>query len=179
MSGSEPLKIAAAVAIAFAVAGVSDAVSKWVYRIEPSGSGVVAVGEKPASEVFEQDVPVVSLLPAADLARGEKLARSCAVCHSFEEDGHRKTGPGLWDIVGAPTAREERFQYSDAMAQMDGHWDISTLDAYLRDPDTYLPGTTMNYIGLRDSEDRAALIAWLKTLSGEKLIRNPGIYVEP
>jgi cytochrome c len=44
-------------------------------------------------------------------------------------------------------------------------WDAATLDAYLTDPKGFIKGNRMSFAGLKKEEDRAAVIAWLSTLS--------------
>ncbi|NCC20977.1 MAG: cytochrome c family protein [Alphaproteobacteria bacterium] len=108
-------------------------------------------------------------LAHADVKRGERIARACAVCHTFEKGGaNLLEGPNLWDIVGRGKASVEGFDYSGALRAQSGEvWTYDDLNAYLWDPDYLVPGGTMDFIGVRDAEDRAALIAWLRTLSDE------------
>ena len=42
-------------------------------------------------------------------------------------------------------------------------WNDETLDAYLEKPNRYIVGNRMSFAGLPDPEDRAAVIAYLKT----------------
>jgi len=41
-------------------------------------------------------------------------------------------------------------------------WDAQTLDTYLADPRKFMPGTKMVFAGLKNPEDRKALIEYLK-----------------
>jgi cytochrome c len=43
-------------------------------------------------------------------------------------------------------------------------WDAATLDTYLANPRTVVPGTKMSFAGLPDATDRANVIAYLTTL---------------
>ncbi len=40
-------------------------------------------------------------------------------------------------------------------------WTEETLDGFLADPEAYLPGTWMSFVGLADPAERAAVIAYL------------------
>jgi cytochrome c len=42
-------------------------------------------------------------------------------------------------------------------------WDEATLAAYLPDPKAYVPGTKMAFAGLKNPQEVADLIAYLKT----------------
>ncbi len=108
---------------------------------------------------------LASLLAGADLAAGEKIARRCVTCHTFDKDGANKIGPNLWNIVGAPHAHRDDYQYSPAMRAAEGAWTFEALDAYLDAPRQVVPGTKMTFAGLKDPKQRADLIAWLRTLS--------------
>ena len=109
--------------------------------------------------------PVMHLIAAADVARGEKLSKACAACHSFDKGGPNRVGPNMWAVVGNTKASHADFAYSDALKGMDGQWGYAELNKFLYKPKQYVAGTKMNYIGIKKPEDRAAMIAWLRTLS--------------
>ncbi|MFQ5785780.1 MAG: c-type cytochrome [Alphaproteobacteria bacterium] len=138
--------------------------------VETAGGAEAAVGEAstteqaPATEAAAPS-PLSLLLAAADPENGRKIARKCAVCHDLSPAARKKVGPGLWGIVGAPRAAHEGFKYSAAFSALDGTWSYQELDAFLAKPKAYVPGTKMAFAGLKSPEDRADLIAFLRTLS--------------
>ncbi len=109
--------------------------------------------------------PMAPLLAAASVESGKKLARKCALCHTFKKGGPHKIGPNLWDVVGADKARWENFSYSAALASVGGSWGYEELNSFVAKPGTYIPGTRMTFNGLKKLEDRADLIAYLRTFS--------------
>lgn len=109
--------------------------------------------------------PVLGLIASADLARGEKLSKACAACHSFDQGGVDKVGPNLWGVVNRPKASHGSFSYSSALAELGGNWDYESLNKFLWKPKAFVSGTKMNFAGLKKTEDRAAIIAWLRTLN--------------
>ncbi|WP_114395670.1 c-type cytochrome [Oleisolibacter albus] len=110
--------------------------------------------------------PVTPLLAAADPAAGQKLSKACAACHSFEKGGAAKVGPNLWNVVNGPHAHMDGFAYSDAMKGLhDKTWDYEALNLFLANPKAAIPGTKMNFAGLKKAEERANLIAYLRSLS--------------
>ena len=114
----------------------------------------------------EEALPVVlPLLASADVAKGEAIGKACAACHSFDKGGATKVGPNLWNVVNGPKAHIKDFKYSDGLAGMGGNWDYESLNHFLYKPAKYITGTKMNYGGLKKVEDRAHVIAWLRTLS--------------
>ncbi len=108
---------------------------------------------------------VSPFLASADIAHGERLAAVCTSCHSFNKDGASRVGPNLWNVVGAPRARKGGYRYSDALSSSRGNWDYEALNQFLYKPQQYMPGTKMGFAGLRRVQDRADVIAWLRTQS--------------
>ena len=86
----------------------------------------------------------------------------CSRCHSVGVDGKNKNGPRLHRIVGAPAAKVLGFKYSQALIEAAPRWDEKTLDAWIADPKTLIPGNKMRYGGEKDASKRAEIIAWLK-----------------
>ena len=103
-----------------------------------------------------------------DAARGERVFQRCFSCHSVAADETPQLqGPSLRGVVGRPAASLPGFDYSDAMkakAAAGLVWTPDTLDRFVADPDTFVPGTPMVVLPpLRDDQDRADLIAYLST----------------
>ena len=110
-------------------------------------------------------IPLANLLANADLARGQTVAKKCLSCHTFGNGGKDSTGPNLWNVVGAERAAKAGFNYSDAMATFGGAWSLESLDDYLRKPGKYIKGTRMAFAGIRKADDRANLIAYMRSQS--------------
>src|SRR3546814_20435632 len=53
-----------------------------------------------------------TLLASADPAKGERLGKVCATCHSFTPGGPHLLGPHLWAVVGGPGGSHGGFHYS-------------------------------------------------------------------
>jgi len=109
-------------------------------------------------------------LATADLAKGEKLFRSCKSCHTIAQDGKRKSGPNLFGIVGKPVATTDGFKYSSALKEYGGVWDVSRLDAFLTKPRAEVKGTKMGYSGMKKAGDRINLIAFLNANSQDPIV---------
>lgn len=101
---------------------------------------------------------------AALAAKGKALFRQCAACHTASEGAKAMIGPNLWGVYGRPSATFAGFNYSAAMKRADLVWDDETLDAYLKQPQAKVPQNRMAFAGFRNPADRAAVIAYLKTL---------------
>ncbi|MGO1080740.1 c-type cytochrome [Inquilinus sp. CA228] len=98
---------------------------------------------------------------AGDAAKGKQVFAKCQACHSIEA-GTNKLGPSLHDVIGRTSGAIDGFRYSDAMKNAHLTWDEATLDKYLANPKTLVPGTKMVFPGLPKEEDRLAVIAYLK-----------------
>jgi len=123
-----------------------------------AGTQTAAASEAPATDILP-------LIAAADPAAGQAIAKKCNTCHTFDKGAPAKVGPNLWNVVGGPHAHMEGFSYSEAMKSSGGTWDYAALDQFLTNPKAYIPGTKMGFAGLKKPEDRAAVIAYLRTLS--------------
>lgn len=126
-----------------------------------AGEAVAASG--PAKKAGPE--AILALIAQADVARGEKLSKACAACHAFDKGGANKVGPALWGVVGRSKGSAAGFGYSAGLSEKGGAWDYEALNHFLYKPKDYISGTKMSYAGLKKTEDRAALIAWLRTLS--------------
>ena len=169
MSSMEFNKMAMAVLIAGIVAMVGGFIARGTVSPEPleQNAYVVDLGEEaaPAEEVVEEVPSIGELLLVADAGAGQGLSRACAACHSFDNGGANKIGPNLWDIVDRPIASAAGFGYSSALGEKGGAWTYEALEGFLAAPRDWAPGTSMSYSGMRKPEDRANLIAWLRSLS--------------
>ena len=124
-----------------------------------AGGGAGAARSLPAE-------PVAARLARADPAAGERLFRKCSACHTAAPGAPHGIGPNLSGILGAPVAARSDYLYSPALREKGGSWSSERLDAYLRSPRDFAPGTKMTFAGIAPGEDRAHLIAFLAAGGG-------------
>ncbi len=108
---------------------------------------------------------VAALLASADAGDGRKIFRKCKACHTADKGGRHKVGPNLWDVVGRAKAGAAGCRFSGALAGLGGAWTFEDLDAFLAKPKAFAPGTKMTFNGVKKAADRAAVIAYLRSLS--------------
>ncbi|MDJ1017201.1 MAG: c-type cytochrome [Paracoccaceae bacterium] len=109
------------------------------------------------------EVPFAEVFAAADAGAGERLFRQCAACHKVE-DGANGAGPHLFGVVGRDVQSVGGFNYSGNLLAAADVWTPENLNAFLAGPSNFASGTSMNYRGMPDIEDRANLIAWLESV---------------
>jgi cytochrome c len=146
------------------------------------GAGAIFAPEKPAKPGYDIAVqdhaaggsatpakapeqPIEVLMAAASAEKGQATAKQCASCHTLVKGGANLVGPNLWGIVDRPRASEAGFNYSAAMKAKGGKWTYGELNKFLAGPRGYIPGTAMSFAGLAREQQRADVIAYLRTLS--------------
>ncbi len=110
---------------------------------------------------------------AADAEAGKSTFNQCAGCHAVGPDAAHRFGPQLNGLTTRGAGAASGYDYSDALLKQVNaglSWDDESLDAYLAAPLSNMPGTKMAYPGLQSADDRANVIAYLKTLNPDGTI---------
>ncbi len=131
----------------------------------------VNVTTAPTTEQAEAPLPPIApLLASADPGAGEAdMKKLCSPCHSWNEGGKALIGPNLYNVVGGPHAHMQGYDYSNALKSKQGPWTFDELNAWLRKPSAYAPGTKMGFAGISSDKERADVIDYLHTLSPNPL----------
>jgi cytochrome c len=104
-------------------------------------------------------------LADGDAAKGEKSFNKCKACHSTE-DTTNKVGPYLKGVYGRAVAAADGYNYSGSIkefAATGAKWDDATLNSYIENPKTLVPGGKMSFSGIKKEDEREDIIAFLKT----------------
>ncbi|NND49434.1 MAG: cytochrome c family protein [Rhizobiales bacterium] len=116
--------------------------------------------------VEDEGEPLAVVLAAGDAEKGQKSAKKCAACHTFDDGGANKVGPNLYGVIGRSMGAVDGFAYSDALqAKASESWTYEDMAGFLAAPKQWLPGTTMGFGGLKKPTDVADVIAYLRTVS--------------
>lgn len=102
---------------------------------------------------------------AGDATKGQKVFKKCAACHSLEA-GKKKIGPSLHGVIGRTAGTAKGYKYSKAMkayGKTGVVWGEETLEIYLTAPRNVVKGTKMAFPGLKKPQDRADIIAYLRS----------------
>ncbi|WP_299869589.1 c-type cytochrome [uncultured Roseobacter sp.] len=103
-----------------------------------------------------------------DAEAGAKVFTKCKGCHEIGQGATDRIGPHLNGIFGRRAAAHEGYAYSKSMARAgdDGLiWTAETLGAYVENPRALVSKTRMSFRGLKDAQDRADLLAFLRDYS--------------
>jgi cytochrome c len=110
---------------------------------------------------------VNKLIATADVVHGEQLVLPCKSCHTVDRAARTLYGPPLWGIVGRRKASFGEYRYSSAMNALKGNWSYEDLNALIAQPAWTVPGIGMKMEGVHAPQDRADIVAFLRTLSDE------------
>lgn len=174
LMNNDPLfwnKVAGAILSAGLLAMVTGFAAHLLYHPKvPEKQAYVIASVEPKGDATQKEEPagpepIVDKLASAKPADGEKVAKKCAACHSFEKGGPNKVGPNLWNVIGSKPGQAEGFSFSSSMKGLEGEWDYEKLNQFLYNPKGFVKGTKMSFAGLKKTEDRADVIAYLRTLS--------------
>jgi cytochrome c len=89
--------------------------------------------------------------------------RRCNGCHALDADHE---GPRLKGVVGRMAGSVKTFQYSKSLQNAGFKWDEAKLDKWLTDTESVVPDNDMSF-RVPKQEERAAIIAYLKSLSSQ------------
>lgn len=110
--------------------------------------------------------PILALVAAADIERGKAVAKACTACHVFENNGKNGVGPNLYGVVGRKKDSVAGYSYSGSLVSQGADtWTYAELNKFLWKPKAYAPTTKMSFVGIKKPEDRAAVLAYLRSIN--------------
>ena len=129
----------------------------------------VAPATAPAVPASPDQQAVLATLPApyrdADLYNGQARFAACRSCHTVARGAGAAFGPNLWGVFGRRSGTAPGYAYSEGLRRLGVTWTAETLDSWIADPRTVVPGTRMAYAGLENPHDRVDVVAYLKTVT--------------
>jgi cytochrome c len=97
---------------------------------------------------------------SCDAAAGERAFEKCTACHSLLA-GQHIMGPSLNALIGRRAGTVDGFNFSIALRESGVLWSGTTLDAFLKSPQSFIPGNVMPFGGIQNATERAALVCFL------------------
>ena len=171
--------IGATLLTAFVIAGLGVVTPKFFEPTLPSKPGyIVAVPVEAGEAAAVADTPPDwgTVLKTADVSAGEAKTTVCKACHSFAPGDANNIGPGLYGVLGRKPGSNPGFSYSAGMEAFGAKqpiWDYEHIYEFLAGPQKYIDGTKMTYTGIKDSQERINVIAYLHTLGSNLPIPAP------
>jgi cytochrome c len=124
-----------------------------------------AAPEAAAGEKHAELPPNRPKLKDANVQHGEQnFKQQCSTCHTVDKGGANKVGPNQWNLIGRKKATEEGFSYSSALQKLGGEWTYEDINHMIFKPQSFARGTKMAFAGLPKEQDRADVIAYLRTM---------------
>jgi len=108
---------------------------------------------------------------AQDAQAGQRVFAQCRACHQVGETAKNLIGPKLNGLFGRSAGTIEGFNYSEANKTSGITWDEATFTGYIRDPKARMPGTKMVYAGLKNEQQIADLVAFLKQYDADGKVK--------
>lgn len=107
---------------------------------------------------------------AGDMVRGKQIFSKCSGCHQVGEGAKNKIGPQLNGIFGRKAGSVDGFPYSKSMRRAASGglvWHNDSLNAYIENPRVLISGTRMSFRGLKTTQDREDVLAYLRSFSDD------------
>lgn len=122
--------------------------------------GVAAAPLSPAPSAHPPASP-----PPASASRGAEVYEAkCGACHSLDAN---RIGPKHRGVFGRKAGAVPDFHYTPELKKSGIVWNEQTLNTWLQGPVKMVPGTAMGF-QLRDAQERADVIAYLKQQSAKR-----------
>lgn len=104
---------------------------------------------------------------AQDATAGASVFRQCRACHAIGPDARNLVGPALNGLEGRKSGTIEGYDYSGPNKKSGITWSEASFKVYIKDPLARIPGTKMQFVGVKSDKDIADLWAYLKQFNAD------------
>ena len=163
-----------AIILVFGINKVTDSIyyvekpEKSAYQIDNEATIASTTSSEISSETSESE-NIMAIFASTNAAEGAKIFKKCAACHSIAQGGGNKIGPALWGVIGRKAGSVSEYKYSKAMAAYGKPWSFEEMNGFLLKPKDWIKGTKMSFAGLKNAEERAAVILYMNENSNSPL----------
>ena len=159
------------------ILGINKIADKIYYVEKPEKSAyqvdsVITVASTTSTETSSASSEVgniMALFATTNVSEGAKIFKKCAACHSIAQGGGNKIGPALWGVLGRKAGSVSDYKYSKAMAAHEKPWSFEEMNGFLTKPKDWIKGTKMSFAGLKNAEDRAAVMLYMNEKANNPL----------
>ena len=139
--------------------------TKMDSNLDDKKTAVTEPAEQPPVAVKQDFLATLDLDAAGcDEVRAKRTLNQCKACHSVDPNDGHSTGPNLFGIYDQEAGKAEGFRYSPVLRDSGIVWNNETLDAFLKSPQKYLKGNRMAFGGVRNDQNRSAMVCLLEAL---------------
>jgi cytochrome c len=104
-----------------------------------------------------------------DAVHGKALfTQHCAICHQPDKGGKNAIGPALYGAYGRAAGQAPEYAYSAGLKASGVVWTPDKLNQWVQKPSSLVPGVKMVLAPVSAPQDRADIIAFLKSESDVK-----------
>ena len=133
---------------------------KSAYQVASVATATSATSAETTS-VSSESGNIMALFASTSAADGAKVFKKCLTCHSIAKEGKNKIGPKLFGVLGRQAGSISDYKYSKAMAAHGKVWSFEEMNSFLIKPKDWISGTKMQFLGLKNAKDRAAVILYM------------------
>lgn len=118
--------------------------------------------------VFALSLIVISLPAlAGDPKAGAQVFKKCMACHAVGEGAKNKVGPELNGLFGRPAGSVPDYNYTDANKNSGIVWEPDVFAEYIKNPRSFIPGTSMAFAGLKRDKEIEDITAYLAQFNAD------------
>jgi cytochrome c len=160
------VSIGLAIILIFGINKITEAIyyvekpEKSAYQIDALVSATNATVTGTSAESSES-TNIMALFASTSSTEGAKIFKKCAACHSISQGGGNKIGPALWGVLGRKAGSISDYKYSKAIVAHGKPWSFEEMNGFLIKPKDWIKGTKMSFAGLKNENERAAVILYM------------------
>ena len=160
------VSIILALILVFGISQITDTIyyvekpEKSAYQVD----AVIDVASTASSETSAESLEsgnIMALFASTSAVEGAKVFKKCAACHSVSQGGGNKIGPALWGVLGRKAGSVSDYKYSKALVAHGKPWSFEEMNGFLLKPKDWIKGTKMSFAGLKNADERAAVILYM------------------
>jgi len=160
------VSIILAVILVFGINKIADTIyyvekpEKSAYQVDTE-TGIASTTSAGTSAENSESGNIMALFASTSSAEGAKIFKKCAACHSISQGGGNKIGPALWGVLGRKAGSISDYKYSKAIVAHGKPWSFEEMNGFLIKPKDWIKGTKMSFAGLKNANERAAVILYM------------------
>jgi len=160
------VSIILAVILVFGINKIADTIyyvekpEKSAYQVDTE-TGIASTTSAGTSAENSESGNIMALFASTSSAEGAKIFKKCAACHSISQGGGNKIGPALWGVLGRKAGSISDYKYSKAIVAHGKPWSFEEMNGFLLKPKDWIKGTKMSFAGLKNANERAAVILYM------------------